>query len=220
MSFVLLKNDMTTYRQLKQQIAGLEKKAAIAMKEAATKAIEAIKKRGIAGFGLTAAHLGLELFRRAGAKARKGRKLALLPKYREPATGKTWNGHGSLAASQGIHETHGQEDAEETHSGARSSGDEARGGKSGPAYQEASDSREAGLAGDDRNHGAHLLIQRVRRLKPGRRSGLVGQASTPPRSFHEGDRQRVAHIRMRSRRRDASLCASDHILAAPQERDC
>ena len=77
---------MTTYRQLKQQITELEKKAAIALKEEATKVIEAIKKQ-IAEFGLTAADLGLEIARRAGAKTTKGKKLALTPKYREPTTG-------------------------------------------------------------------------------------------------------------------------------------
>jgi len=84
---------MSTYRQLKQQITELEKKAAIALKEEATKVIEAIKKQ-IAEFGLTAADLGLEIARRAGTKTTKDKKLALTPKYREPTTGKTWNGHG------------------------------------------------------------------------------------------------------------------------------
>ncbi len=84
---------MSTYRQLKQQIAALEKKATLAMKEEARKVIESIKQQ-IAEFGLSAADLGLEIARRAGAKAAKGKKLVLTPKYREPATGKTWNGHG------------------------------------------------------------------------------------------------------------------------------
>ncbi len=84
---------MLTYRQLKQQIAELEKKAAIAMKEEARKAIETIKRQ-IAEFGLSAADLGLEIARRAGAKTTKGKKLVLTPKYREPGSGKTWNGHG------------------------------------------------------------------------------------------------------------------------------
>lgn len=84
---------MTTYRQLKQQIAELEKKAAIVRKEEATKAIEAIKQQ-IAEFGLTAADLGLAIAKRGGAKTRKANKLALTPKYCDPATGKTWNGHG------------------------------------------------------------------------------------------------------------------------------
>ena len=74
MSLDLLKSDMTTYRQLKQQITELEKKAAIALKEEATKAIEVIKKQ-IAEFGLTAADLGLEIARRGGAKTTKGKKL-------------------------------------------------------------------------------------------------------------------------------------------------
>ncbi len=63
------------------------------MKEEARKVIETIKQQ-IAEFGLTAADLGLEIARRAGAKTGKGKKLVLTPKYREPATGKTWNGHG------------------------------------------------------------------------------------------------------------------------------
>ena len=84
---------MSTYRQLKQQIAALEKKATLAMKEEARKVIESIKQQ-IAEFGLSAADLGLEIARRAGAKTAKGKKLVLTPKYREPSTGKTWNGHG------------------------------------------------------------------------------------------------------------------------------
>ena len=88
---------MTTYRQLKQQIAQLEKKAAIAMKEEARKVIETIKQQ-IAEFGLTAADLGLAIARRTGARTAKGRKLVLTPKYREPGTGKTWNGHGKRPA--------------------------------------------------------------------------------------------------------------------------
>ena len=84
---------MSTYRQLKQQIATLEKKAAQAMKEEARKVIQTIKQQ-IAEFGLTAADLGLEIARRAGAKTAKGKKHVLTPKYREPSTGKTWNGHG------------------------------------------------------------------------------------------------------------------------------
>ena len=93
MSTPLLGEGMSTYRQLKQQIAALEKKATLAMKEEARKVIESIKQQ-IAEFGLSAADLGLEIARRAGAKTAKGKKLVLTPKYREPATGKTWNGHG------------------------------------------------------------------------------------------------------------------------------
>jgi DNA-binding protein H-NS len=88
---------MTTYRQLKQQIAELEKKAAIVRKEEATKAIEAIKQQ-IAEFGLTAADLGLVIAKQHGARTTKANKLALTPKYRDPTTGKTWNGHGKRPA--------------------------------------------------------------------------------------------------------------------------
>lgn len=84
---------MSTYRQLKQQIAELEKKASIAMKTEVRKVIDSIKRQ-IAEFGLTAADLGLEVARRAGAKAPRARKVALKPKYRDPVSGKTWNGHG------------------------------------------------------------------------------------------------------------------------------
>lgn len=84
---------MSTYRQLKQQIGALEKKAAIAMKEEARKVVEGIKEQ-IAEFGLTAADLGLKIARRAGAGTAKTRKRVLTPKYRDPITGKTWNGNG------------------------------------------------------------------------------------------------------------------------------
>jgi DNA-binding protein H-NS len=84
---------MSTYRQLKQQIAELEKKAAIVMKNEVRKVIESIRRQ-IAEFGLTAADLGLEVARRAGGKARTVKKSALKPKYVDPVSGKTWNGHG------------------------------------------------------------------------------------------------------------------------------
>jgi len=88
---------MSAYRKLKQQIAALEKRAAIAMREEVKKVIETIKKQ-ITEFGLTAADLGLEIATRAGAGTTKGKQLVLMPKYREPTTGKTWNGHGKRPA--------------------------------------------------------------------------------------------------------------------------
>ena len=100
---------MLTYRQLKQQIAELEKKADIAMKEEARKVIAVIKQQ-IAEFRLTAADLGLEIARRAGAKTAKGRKLVLTPKYREPATGMTWNGHGKRPGWVVAEQTKGKRD--------------------------------------------------------------------------------------------------------------
>jgi DNA-binding protein H-NS len=84
---------MSTYRQLKQQIAELEKKASIAMKNEVRKVIDSIRKQ-IAEFGLSAADLGLEVARRAGGKVRTVKKSALKPKYLDPVSGKTWNGHG------------------------------------------------------------------------------------------------------------------------------
>jgi DNA-binding protein H-NS len=84
---------MSSYRQLKQQIAELEKKAAIVMKNEVRKVIDSIRRQ-IGEFGLTAADLGLEVARRAGAKSRTVRKSALKPKYLDPVSGKTWNGHG------------------------------------------------------------------------------------------------------------------------------
>ncbi len=153
---------MSTYRQLKQQIAELEKKAAIAMKEEARKAIETIKRQ-IAEFGLSAADLGLEIARRAGAKTTKGKKLVLTPKYREPGTGKTWNGHGKrpgwivaaqkkgkldelsivqaragqgFSAGQGSGEARGEEGAEESRAGSQACGEESAEVASGTRAEE------------------------------------------------------------------------------------
>ena len=179
---------MSSYRQLKQQIAQLEKKAAIAMKEEARKVIETIKQQ-IAEFGLTAADLGLEIAKRGGAKTAKGKKLVLTPKYREPATGKTWNGHGkrpgwivaaqkkgkldelsiakpalakaSLQAKAAV-KSAVKKTQNKTAPVAKHVGSEgtekACGEEAGFPAQEASVCREAGSPGDDRTRGGRRLI--------------------------------------------------------------
>lgn len=84
---------MSTLRQLQQQIAQLEKKAAIVRKQELGKVIADIKKQ-IAEFGLTAADLGFGTRRAVGAPRKAAGRRILKPKYRDPATGRTWNGHG------------------------------------------------------------------------------------------------------------------------------
>ena len=165
---------MTTYRQLKQQIAQLEKKAAIAMKEEVRKAIESIKQQ-IAEFGLTAADLGLAIARRTGARTAKGKKLVLAPKYREPGTGKTWNGHGkrpawivaaqkkgkleelaiaATLAGQGAGEAGGEEDPEKTCGSGQARGEkDAEETRAGCAAHGQAGAEEAGGTAAQEAHG-------------------------------------------------------------------
>lgn len=86
---------MTTYRDVKAQIAKLEKQAADLFKKEVTDVIAGIRST-IAEYGLTAADLG---FGSASKKAKspagkRTKKVPLTPKYRDPVSGKTWNGHG------------------------------------------------------------------------------------------------------------------------------
>jgi DNA-binding protein H-NS len=86
---------MSTYRDIKVQIAKLEKQAAdLYSKEVA--AVAAKVRALVDEYGLTAEHLGLK---GKAAKAKGVRKSATavkpgVPKYRDPASGKTWTGKG------------------------------------------------------------------------------------------------------------------------------
>lgn len=77
------------YKQLKAQIAKLEEEAAAARKIEAADAVATIKAL-IDEFDLSAEDLGFKTARRG---ATKGRTTGA-PKYRDPATGKTWTGRG------------------------------------------------------------------------------------------------------------------------------
>ena len=90
---------MKTYMALKSEIAKLEKQAE-ALRKNELKDVIAKIRHAIDEYGLTAADLGFGAAARkaAGKTARKVAKgrapKAGVAKYRDPATGQTWTGHG------------------------------------------------------------------------------------------------------------------------------
>jgi DNA-binding protein H-NS len=82
---------MTTYSNVKAQIAKLEKQAADLFKKEAAGVIEKARAL-IQEYGLTAADLGLAGKTTTPKKA--SAKPAGVAKYRDPVSGKTWTGHG------------------------------------------------------------------------------------------------------------------------------
>jgi len=90
---------MKTYMALKSEIARLEKQAE-ALRKNELKDVIAKIRHAIDEYGLTAADLGFGAAGRkpAGKSARKAAKgraaKAGVAKYRDPATGQTWTGHG------------------------------------------------------------------------------------------------------------------------------
>jgi len=86
---------MTTYQSVRAQIAKLEKQAE-SLRRNELKNVIAKVREVIAQYGLTATDLGLGGARRGKAKAGKAtrRASAGVAKYRDPATGQTWTGHG------------------------------------------------------------------------------------------------------------------------------
>jgi len=86
---------MTTYADVKKQIAQLEKKAADLRKAEVAKVVANIREQ-MAKYDLTVNDIALGKSSRRGRKAAqvsKG-KVAKPPKYMDPKTGKTWTGHG------------------------------------------------------------------------------------------------------------------------------
>jgi DNA-binding protein H-NS len=96
---------MSTYRNVKAQIAKLEKQAADLYKKEVA-GIAAKVRALIDEYGLTAEHLGFTgKATKAVVKTRKTKvaaKPAGVPKYRDPVSGKTWTGKGK--APGWIHE--------------------------------------------------------------------------------------------------------------------
>ncbi len=89
---------MTTYQSVRAQIAKLEKQAE-SLRQQELKNVIAQVREVVSQYGLTAADLGLSGARGArGAKVRgvkrARRASAGVAKYRDPATGQTWTGHG------------------------------------------------------------------------------------------------------------------------------
>jgi DNA-binding protein H-NS len=96
---------MSTYRNVKAQIAKLEKQAADLYKKEVA-GVAAKVRALIDEYGLTVEHLGLTgKTAKAAAKTRRTKaaaKPAGVPKYRDPVSGKTWTGKGK--APGWIHE--------------------------------------------------------------------------------------------------------------------
>lgn len=87
---------MATLAAVEKQIAQLLKQKEALLKSEAKEAIRTARAL-IEQFGLTAADLGLgKRAGKAGTNAAKGP--AKPAKYRDPASGKTWNGHGKPPA--------------------------------------------------------------------------------------------------------------------------
>jgi DNA-binding protein H-NS len=82
---------MTTYRQLKAEIAKLEKQAESTRQLEKASVVAAMKKT-IEEFDITAKDLGLT--GRTKATTKKGEKVQRPPKYRDPKSGATWSGFG------------------------------------------------------------------------------------------------------------------------------
>jgi DNA-binding protein H-NS len=88
---------MKTYHSLKAQIDKLEKQAETLRKAEIGKVIGQLKKT-ISEYALTAADLGLDGSRArksaSSGKPRRSRGAVGVAKYRNPASGATWTGHG------------------------------------------------------------------------------------------------------------------------------
>jgi DNA-binding protein H-NS len=86
---------MSTYRNVKAQIAKLEKQAADLLKKEV--AVVIAKVRGlIAEYGLTAADLGLtgKVNKAVKGQSKTTAKPVGIPMYADPVSGKTWTGKG------------------------------------------------------------------------------------------------------------------------------
>jgi len=85
---------MATLASLEKQIEALKKKADAIRTTEKSAAIKTARDL-IQQYGLTAQDVGLDGSRgRSKAKTSSAPKVASVPKYRDPQTGKTWTGHG------------------------------------------------------------------------------------------------------------------------------
>ncbi len=89
---------MSSYRDVKAQIAKLEKQAADLFKKEVAEVVAKIKGL-MQEYGLSTSDLDLK---GKSAKTQRTKKTNVkptgVPKYRDPATGKTWTGHGKAPA--------------------------------------------------------------------------------------------------------------------------
>ncbi len=79
---------MSTYRELQEQIAELQKQAEDARRQEVATVVAGIKAK-IAEFGITAEDLGY-----ATKGKGRGKASTAAAKYRDPVSGKQWNGKG------------------------------------------------------------------------------------------------------------------------------
>ena len=86
---------MTTNQNIKEQIAKLEQQVAELRKKEVAIVIAGIRAK-MNEFKLTVADLGLTTAKvvKSLTKTSAKRKKPMPPKYRDPVSGKTWNGHG------------------------------------------------------------------------------------------------------------------------------
>ncbi|MEI8351674.1 MAG: H-NS histone family protein, partial [bacterium] len=92
------KTSMSSYRDVKAQIAKLEKQAADLFKKEVADVVAKIKGL-MQEYGLSTSDLDLKGKSAKTQRAKKANfKPAGVPKYRDPATGKTWTGHGKAPA--------------------------------------------------------------------------------------------------------------------------
>ncbi|MBR7070072.1 MAG: H-NS histone family protein [Oxalobacter sp.] len=78
---------MATYQEIKAQIAELQIQAEKARKQEIASAVAQIKSL-MAEYGITVADLS------KSSKSSAKKRATVPPKYRDPATGKTWTGRG------------------------------------------------------------------------------------------------------------------------------
>ena len=92
---------MTSYLDIKKQIQDLERKAEEQRKRELLEIIEDIKQK-MKAYGLTVADLGMKpvKVKTTGVKAK--------PKFRDPASGKTWSGRGQTPNWLKAYETKGK----------------------------------------------------------------------------------------------------------------
>lgn len=93
---------MSKYQKLLKEIETLKEKAAEERKKEIADVVADIKAK-MAQYDLTPSDLGFPT--RSGRKA--ATKIAVAPKYRDPATGKTWSGRGRAPKWIAAHEDKG-----------------------------------------------------------------------------------------------------------------
>ena len=86
---------MATYRELKAQIANLEKEAAVARAAEIAEVLADVRAK-VAEYGLTEHEVFGKLPGREESKRRQHQSLP--PKYLDPVTGSTWSGRGRAPA--------------------------------------------------------------------------------------------------------------------------